>query len=99
MLARLTLDEVAGSEVVPSDRERDRGARRALVLALTGLALGLCAAPAATRVLTGLLYGVTATDATAFLIPALGLPSVALLSSLGPALRASRIEPGSLVRM
>jgi ABC-type antimicrobial peptide transport system permease subunit len=72
--------------------------RRALVLALTGLALGLCAAPAATRVLTGLLYGVTATDAAAFLTPAIGLPAVAVLASLGPALRASRVEPGALVR-
>jgi putative ABC transport system permease protein len=72
--------------------------RRALALALAGLAVGLCAAPAAARLLSGFLYGVGATDAAALLVPCIGLPAVAVLSSLGPALRASRIEPAALVR-
>ncbi len=72
--------------------------RRALALALAGLAVGLCAAPAAARLLSGFLYGVSATDAAALLGPCIGLPAVAVLSSLGPALRASRIEPAALVR-
>jgi ABC-type antimicrobial peptide transport system permease subunit len=72
--------------------------RRALALALAGLAVGLCAAPAAARLLSGFLYGVSATDAAALLVPCIGLPAVAVLSSLGPALRASRIEPAALVR-
>jgi putative ABC transport system permease protein len=72
--------------------------RRALALTLAGLAVGLCAAPAAARLLRGFLYGVSATDAAALLVPCIGLPAVAVLSSLGPALRASRIEPAALVR-
>jgi putative ABC transport system permease protein len=72
--------------------------RRALALALAGLAVGLCAAPAAGRLLSGFLYGIGATDAAALLVPCIGLPAVAVLSSLGPALRASRIEPAALVR-
>jgi putative ABC transport system permease protein len=72
--------------------------RRALALALAGLAVGLCAAPAAARLLSGFLYGIGATDAAALLVPCIGLPAVAVLSSLGPALRASRIEPAALVR-
>jgi putative ABC transport system permease protein len=72
--------------------------RRALALTLAGLAVGLCAAPAAARLLSGFLYGVSATDAAALLVPCIGLPAVAVLSSLGPALRASRIEPAALVR-
>jgi putative ABC transport system permease protein len=58
-----------------------------------GLALGLVAAFAVTHVLSGLLFGVGATDPVTFLVVPAGLGTVALLASLIPACRATRVEP------
>jgi len=67
--------------------------RNGFKLALIGIVVGLLVAFAATRVLSTLLFGVSATDPTIFLIDALLLALVALAACLVPAMRATKIDP------
>jgi len=64
-----------------------------LKLALLGLALGLIAALGVTRLIAGLLYGVTPTDPVAFICVSLLLLLVAALASWLPARRAAMVDP------
>jgi putative ABC transport system permease protein len=64
-----------------------------LILTCAGVAVGLAGAFALTRLMTSLLFGVSATDAMTFGVVALLLGVVALLASLVPARRASRVDP------
>jgi putative ABC transport system permease protein len=61
-------------------------------LAATGILLGLAGASALTRVLERMLFGLTTSDALAFTGAALLLGAVAIVASLIPAFRASRID-------
>jgi putative ABC transport system permease protein len=60
---------------------------------LLGVALGVAGGLAVTRVLQGFLFGVSAFDPTAFLGAAILLVVVAVAASLGPARRATRVDP------
>jgi putative ABC transport system permease protein len=67
--------------------------RQGLVLALIGVALGLAAAFAATRVMTGFLFEVSTTDPWTFGAVSGLVVAIALLASYIPARRASRVDP------
>jgi putative ABC transport system permease protein len=67
--------------------------REGLRLALSGVGIGLVAAWGLTRLLSGLLYGVSATDPITFGGISLLLCTIALLATWIPALRAARVDP------
>lgn len=62
-------------------------------LALVGVAIGLGGAFALTRLISGLLFGVSPTDPITFSAVSLLLTNVALLASYVPARRAMRVDP------
>jgi putative ABC transport system permease protein len=64
-----------------------------MALAIIGVALGLMAALALTRVIEGLLFSVSATDPLTFMVIALLLMFVALLACYIPARRATKVDP------
>jgi putative ABC transport system permease protein len=67
--------------------------RRGMALAAAGVAIGLAASLALTRVMTGLLFQISTMDPLTFV----GIPAVlilaALLASLIPGLRAVKVDP------
>jgi putative ABC transport system permease protein len=67
-------------------------------LAGTGVALGMLAAFAMTRLMKSLLFGVEATDPLTFVMVALLLLLVALVSCLAPARRATKTDPINALR-
>jgi putative ABC transport system permease protein len=66
---------------------------RGLVLTLVGIGLGLAGAFTLTRLMAGLLFGVTPTDAATFITFSLSLVIVSLLASYVPARRATKVDP------
>jgi putative ABC transport system permease protein len=92
-----------------SQRTREIGVRRALgaqqrdilklilgqgfKLTLKGIAIGLIAAFALTRVMRSLLYGISSTDPITFIIISLLLVGVGMLACFIPAYRAVKVDP------
>jgi putative ABC transport system permease protein len=66
---------------------------RGMRLTLVGVALGLAAALALTRVMKNLLFEVSATDPATFALIALLLVGVAFIASYIPAWRATKVDP------
>lgn len=64
-----------------------------MTLVAAGLALGLGGAFAVSRVVSGLLFGLSAMDPVTFAGVGIVLTLVALLATLIPARRASRLDP------
>jgi ABC-type antimicrobial peptide transport system permease subunit len=67
--------------------------RQGIALTTVGVVLGLAGAVGLTRLMSTLLFGVSALDPVTYAGAALGLGSVALLASYLPARRAARIDP------
>jgi putative ABC transport system permease protein len=72
--------------------------RNGFNLAVIGVALGLAIAFATTRLLSSLLFGVSATDPWIFVIDSLLLVGVSLLACYIPARRATRVDPLEALR-
>jgi predicted permease len=72
--------------------------RQGLALAAAGVAIGLVGALAATRLLAGLLFSISATDPTVYGAVALLLVTIAALACVVPARRAMRVDPAQGLR-
>ena len=72
--------------------------REGLVLAALGVAIGLAASLAVTRVLSAFLFGVSATDPLTFAGVSVLLLAVALVASVVPARRALKVDPVTALR-
>lgn len=66
---------------------------QALILVSLGIGIGLAGAVALTRVMSSLLYGVSATDRFTFIAVAVVLGGTALVTSYFPALKATKVDP------
>jgi len=72
--------------------------RQGMALTLIGAMAGLAGAGVLTRVLSGQLFGVSASDPLTFLaVPAI-LIAVALVACVVPARRALKVDPASAIR-
>lgn len=72
--------------------------RHGAVLTAVGVVVGVGASLWLTRLLAGLLYGVTPTDPVAFAVVVALLLGVALVASYVPARRAMRVDPMTVLR-
>jgi ABC-type antimicrobial peptide transport system permease subunit len=67
--------------------------RECLWLVGLGIVVGTAAAAGTARIVQAMLFGVTATDPVTYLVVGLLLCGTALLASMAPARRASRVDP------
>ncbi|HUR20709.1 MAG TPA: ABC transporter permease [Vicinamibacterales bacterium] len=72
--------------------------RQALLLTAMGLVIGLGASAAGSRIVAGVLFGVTPLDVSTRVLVALVLVCTTLAASLSPARRASRVDPASSLK-
>ena len=64
-----------------------------MISVLAGIAVGLVAAYAATKLIAGLLYGVGSHDAPTFVMATLLLTAIAFVACAAPAMRAAFVDP------
>ncbi len=69
-----------------------------LRIAAVGVAIGLAASAALTRLLSTLLFGVTALDPVTFVLAPALLAATAIAACAAPAIRAARVEPSRALR-
>jgi predicted permease len=67
--------------------------RSGITLVLIGVAIGVAGALAASRLLTSFLFEVKPSDPVTFFAVAMMLAAVALVASMAPALRATKVDP------
>jgi len=72
--------------------------RQGIVLATTGVLVGLAGSVGLTRVIATLLFNVAATDKTTFGAMAVGLFAITFLASYIPAWRATKVNPLDALR-
>jgi len=72
--------------------------RQGMTVTLAGVAVGLIAAWASTRVMASLLFEVSADDPATFVTVALALIGVSAIATYLPARRAARIDPSQALR-
>ena len=72
--------------------------RRAMLLAVIGIGIGIAGALALTHYMTTLLFGVEPIDAVTFFGVALALAAVVFVACLVPARRAAKIDPLEALR-
>ena len=72
--------------------------RRAMLLAVIGIGIGVAGAIAVTRYLTSLLFGVKPIDRLTFMAVAVALAVVVFIACLVPARRAAKIDPLEALR-
>jgi len=72
--------------------------RRGLVLAAIGLGIGIVASLSVTRVLNGMLFGVTPSDPFTFIAVSVVLLGVSVIASSIPAVRAAKLDPMATLR-
>jgi putative ABC transport system permease protein len=72
--------------------------REGALLTITGLAIGIAAALALSRLLAGFLFDVQPHDATTFVVAPTALAIVALLATMVPARRAAGVDPARAMK-
>src|SRR5260370_42453560 len=72
--------------------------REVMWLVLAGMAVGIPAALAASRLISSMVYGIAANDAVTILLSSSILLAAAALAGYVPARRASRIDPMTALR-
>ena len=72
--------------------------RGAIVVVLAGIVVGLVTATAATRVISGLLFQLGATDVVTYAVVGVALLTVATLACFVPARRALDVQPVEALR-
>ena len=86
-------DNCTGYDILVTTSADTRDLGNGMTLTVIGVALGLIGAFALTRVMSGILFGVTATDSLTYISVSAGLIVVALLACYVPARRAMRVDP------